>query len=116
MVKPVRYTSEALSWEVLPRAAYLPDLAPSNYHLFASMGHAHAEQCFGWYEDVKNDSMNGSQQKGRFYWHSIHKLPERWGKCITNDGAYFKKPFLLFSEFNMFFSKKSAFHTFIPGK
>ena len=51
--KPVRDTLEALSWEVLPHAAYSPDLAPSDYHLFASMDHALAEQRFGSYEDVK---------------------------------------------------------------
>jgi len=28
-------------------------LAPCDYHLFASMGHALAEQRFGSYEDVK---------------------------------------------------------------
>jgi len=44
--KPVRDTLEALSWEVLPHAAYSPDLAPSDYHLFASMDHALAEQRF----------------------------------------------------------------------
>jgi len=45
-------TLETLSWEVLPHAAYSPDLAPSDY-LFALMGHALAEQRFGSYEDVK---------------------------------------------------------------
>jgi len=51
--KPVRDTLDALSWEVLPHAAYSPDLAPSDYHLFASMGHVLAEQRFDSYEDVK---------------------------------------------------------------
>jgi len=51
--KPVRDTLEAFSWEVLPHTAYSPDLAPSDYHLFASMGHALTEQRFGSYEDVK---------------------------------------------------------------
>jgi len=44
--KPVRDTLEALSWEVLPYATYLPDLAPSDYHLFASMDHALTELWF----------------------------------------------------------------------
>ena len=58
--KPVCDTLEALSWKVLPHdAAYSPDLAPSDYHLFASMGHELAEQRFGSKEDVKNGSMNG---------------------------------------------------------
>ena len=53
MTKLVRGTSETLNWEVLPRAAYSPDLAPSDHHLFASMGQALAEQRFGSCEDVK---------------------------------------------------------------
>ena len=49
--KLVRDTLEALNWEVLFHAAYSSDLAPFNYHLFASMGHALAEQSL--YKDVK---------------------------------------------------------------
>uniref|UniRef100_A0A0K0EC61 HTH_48 domain-containing protein n=1 Tax=Strongyloides stercoralis TaxID=6248 RepID=A0A0K0EC61_STRER len=51
--KLVHDTLEALKWEVLPHAAYSPDLALFDYHLFASMGHALAEQRFCSYEDVK---------------------------------------------------------------
>ena len=40
---PVRGTLETLSWEVQPHLIYSSELAPSNYRLFASMGHALAE-------------------------------------------------------------------------
>jgi len=81
-------TLEALSWEVLPHAA--PDLAPSDYH-FASMGHALAEQCFGSSEDVKKWLDEWFAAKGEdFYWRGKNKLPEKWEKCLTNNGAYFE--------------------------
>ena len=41
--KLVDSTLETLSWEVLPPAAYSPDMAPSDYHLFTLMGHTLAE-------------------------------------------------------------------------
>ena len=44
--KRVKETIETFSWEILAHAAYSPDLAPSDYHLFASLGHALAEQRF----------------------------------------------------------------------
>jgi len=39
-------TIEAFGWEILSHAAYSPDLAPSDCHLFASMEHAFAQQRF----------------------------------------------------------------------
>jgi len=50
--KLVKETIEAFDWEILLHAAYSSDLAPSDYHLFASMGHALAQQRFTSYEDV----------------------------------------------------------------
>jgi len=50
--KLVKETIEAFNWEILSHAAYSPDLAPSDYHLFASMGHALAQQRFTSYEDI----------------------------------------------------------------
>lgn len=37
--KPVRETLETLNLEILPHAAYSPNLVPSGYHLFSSMDH-----------------------------------------------------------------------------
>ncbi|GFV23745.1 mariner Mos1 transposase [Trichonephila clavipes] len=51
--KPTKDIVKALGWEPLANAAYSPDLAPSDYHLFASLGHALAEQRFTSYENVK---------------------------------------------------------------
>jgi len=89
--KLVRGTLEALSWKVLAHAAYSPNLDPSDYYLFASMGHAFAEQRFGSYEDVKNWLDEWFAAKGEdFYWRGIHKLPERREKCVTSNRAYFE--------------------------
>ena len=50
---PVKETIEAISWEILSHAAYSPNLAPSDYYLFASMGHALSDQHFTSYENVR---------------------------------------------------------------
>ena len=57
MAKLVFDTLQTLSWEVLSHATCSSDLAPPDYHLFALMGRSLS------YEDIKNGSMNGSQQK-----------------------------------------------------
>ena len=89
--KQIKETIEAFDWEILSHAAYSPDLAPSNYHLFASMGHALAQQRFTSYEDVRKwlDDWFGSKEQ-QFFWRGIHKLSNRWKKCIATDGQYFE--------------------------
>ncbi|GFW08066.1 mariner Mos1 transposase [Trichonephila clavipes] len=52
--KPTKDIVKALDWEPLAHAAYSPDLASSDYHLFASLGHALADHCFTSYENVKS--------------------------------------------------------------
>lgn len=37
---PVQETIKSLGWDLLPPPLYSPDLAPSDYHLFSSMGYA----------------------------------------------------------------------------
>uniref|UniRef100_G1Q736 Mos1 transposase HTH domain-containing protein n=1 Tax=Myotis lucifugus TaxID=59463 RepID=G1Q736_MYOLU len=68
--QPVKDTLKDLAWEVPP------DLAPSNYHLFRR-----------WHTHFLSST---SKQQEKFYWDSIHKLPERWGKCVASDGHYFE--------------------------
>ena len=51
--KRVKETIETFSWEIIAYAAYSPDLAPSDYHLFASLGHALAKKRFTSYENVR---------------------------------------------------------------
>ncbi|GFW04243.1 mariner Mos1 transposase [Trichonephila clavipes] len=89
--KPTKDIVKALDWEPLAHAAYSPDLAPYDYHLFASLGHALADQRFTSYENVKSWLGNWLASKDRsFFWRGIHKLPKRWGKCVASDGCYFK--------------------------
>ncbi|GFT53144.1 mariner Mos1 transposase [Trichonephila clavipes] len=52
--KPTKDIVKALGREPFTHAAYSPDLAPSDYHLFASLGHALADQRFTSYENVKS--------------------------------------------------------------
>ncbi|GFT93965.1 mariner Mos1 transposase [Trichonephila clavipes] len=51
--KPTKNIVKALGWEPLPRAAFSPDLASSNYHVFALLEHALADQSFTSYESVR---------------------------------------------------------------
>jgi [histone H3]-lysine36 N-dimethyltransferase SETMAR len=83
---------ESFSWEQLTHPPYSPDLAPSDYHLFSSMGHALAEQHFNSYEEVKKwlDDWFASKDE-QFFWRGIHKLPERWEKCVASNGHYFEE-------------------------
>jgi len=89
--KLIKGTIEAFGWEILSHAAYSSDLAPSDYHLFASMGHALARQRFTSYIDVRKwlDDWFGSKEQ-QFFWRGIHKLSNRWKKCIVTDGQYFE--------------------------
>ncbi|GFV02516.1 mariner Mos1 transposase [Trichonephila clavipes] len=89
--KPTKDIVKQLGWEPLVHATYSPDLAPSDYHLFSSLGHALADQRFTSYENVKSSLDDWLASKDRsFFWRGIHKLPERWGKCAASEGYYFE--------------------------
>ena len=89
--KPVQGKLKSLRWQVLPHPPYSPDLAPSDYHLFSSMEHAFNEQHFKTSEEVENWVSEWFASKDeQFFWQGIHKLPERWSKCVDRDGKYFE--------------------------
>ncbi|GFV40816.1 mariner Mos1 transposase [Trichonephila clavipes] len=89
--KPTKDIVKALGWVPVAHAAYSPDLAPSDYPLLTSLGHALADQRFTFYKNVKSwlDDWLASKYRS-FFWRGIHKLPERWGKCVASDGYYFE--------------------------
>ena len=91
IAKPVKETIEAFSWKILPHAAYSPDLSPSDYYVFASMGHVLSDQHFISYENVRKwlDDWFASKER-QFFWRGIHQLPDRWEKCIASDDQYFE--------------------------
>lgn len=91
VAKTVKDTLSALNWEVLPHAAYSPDCAPTDYHLFRCMQHGLADQHFTSYEEIQKwlDKWIVSKNE-HFFSRGIHLLPEKWEKVITNNGKYFE--------------------------
>ena len=87
--KPVRETLTSFSWEVSPHPPYSPDLALSDYHLFASLGHALKNQRFSNYEEIGNWLKNWFASKDEeFYRKGIRNLPKRWAKCLQSERDY----------------------------
>ena len=64
---------ETLSWEALLHSDYSPDLAPSDYHLFALLAHALAKQRFSSCEDFKSGSMDYSRKRGKMFPGVVYK-------------------------------------------
>lgn len=79
--KTAKETIEAFSWEILSHAAYSPDLAPSDYYLFASMGHllSSASHLTKMYE---NGSTTGLPQKRKSFFGAASTNCQRDGKNV----------------------------------
>ena len=87
----VKGTIDKLGWETPPHPAYSPDLAPSDYHLFTSLGHAVGSQHFQSHEEVQNWLVNWFGTKPmEFYRGGIRALPQRWAQSVATEGNYFE--------------------------
>ena len=86
--------------------AYSPDLTPSDYHLFSSMDYALAERHFDSYEDEKGLIEWFASKDEEFFWRGIHKLPERWEKCIISEDTLNKFVFFVGKKKYVFLTKK----------
>lgn len=80
----------SFGWEVLPHAAYSPDLAPSDYYLFRSMQSHLADKRFSEISDVRKWLDDYFESKpSSWYRTGIRELPDKWQQTIDNNGEYF---------------------------
>ena len=78
-----------LNFELLPHPPYSPDLAPSDYWLFADLKKMLAGKKFRSNEEVIAETEAYFEAKDKsFYKSGIEMLERRWNDCIVLDGNY----------------------------
>lgn len=78
-----------LGFDLLPHPPYSPDLAPSDYWLFADLKKMLQGKKFGSNEEVIAETEAYFEAKDKsFYKHGIEMLERRWKDCITLKGDY----------------------------
>ena len=87
-VKTMAKLSE-LGYELLPHPLYSPDLAPSDYWLFADLKKILQGKRFGSNEEVIAETEVYFEAKHKsFYKHGIEKLEKRWNDFIALESDY----------------------------
>ena len=78
-----------LHFELLPHPPYSPDLASSDYYLFANLKKMLPGKRFGSNKEVivRTEAYFESSNKS-FYKKSIKMLEKRWNESITFEGDY----------------------------
>jgi len=86
------HTIQKLNWNALPHPPYSPDFAPSDYHLFGPLkDHLDGKRFRNNREVIHNVQEWIHWQPKYFVLSGIRKLPDRWRKCIVNQGDYVEK-------------------------
>jgi len=85
-------TIQDLSFECLPHPPYLPDLAPSYFHVFGQLKEAMGGKSFRSDKEVQQAEHEWlhSQPKD-FFSRGIHALAKRWNTCMERNGDYIEK-------------------------
>ena len=85
-------TINHLGFEVLEQPAYSPDLAPSDYHLFGPLKNALRGRRFSTDKEVREVVHKWLRDQPKtFFLEGIHKLVDRWTKCIEKERNYVEK-------------------------
>lgn len=78
-----------LGYELLPHPPYSPDLAPSDYFLFADLKRMLAGKKFSTNEEVIAETEAYFEAKPKSYYkNGIEKLEDRYNRCIALEGNY----------------------------
>jgi len=81
-----------LHFELLPHPPYSPDLAPSEYWLFAETKKMLQGKKFNSNEEVINETEAYYESIDKSYYKkAIEKLEKRWNECITLEGEYIEE-------------------------
>jgi len=85
-------TINHFSFEVLKHPPYIPDLAPSDYHLFGPLKNALQSRRLSTEKDVREAVHKLLREQPKtFFLEGIRKLVDRWTKCIEKEGDYVEK-------------------------
>ncbi|XP_076057162.1 histone-lysine N-methyltransferase SETMAR-like [Oratosquilla oratoria] len=91
VTRVVRDTIQQLGWETLCHPPYLPDLAPSDYHLFHSLDNHIRGKSFTNEADLRQALTDFFTSKTPEYCRKgIEQLETRWKKVLDADGDYFE--------------------------
>ena len=81
-----------LGWELLPHPPYSPDLAPSDYYLFAILKSFLRGRRFTSRPAIGSAIHQWSLTlTGEQFHKSMHQLPRRWRECIDMKGSYIEQ-------------------------
>jgi hypothetical protein len=80
------------NWEIFDHPSYIPDLAPTYYHLLTKMKVGLGTQRFHTKEELMDGINNWLHNSAAlFFDEGLQKLVSRYEKCLNVDGNYVEK-------------------------